>query len=380
MKKKLFIFLTLFFMATANVNAKVADTSNVESGFLCMYSNGNGYKLNVTYYYNFATWTNLQKVSFTSGKTTLFDYDYDKNNKTEYTATPRNFFANYDAIAMYDPNYEYYASGSITEKINDPNKTYSKSEELCPQKMVAYKIKDNNDEEQYQFLACESDSCNKLACEYDGATQKNCKTIKQKAEELKISNSEVFEMSFDDGVVNNNEYYNPNKNNFQENYNNTQLDKEKYCDEESSEYNKEKCEQATEKEEYVVETATSHGTEETKLKEEFLGFKSNISIDFNTEDGCESYLGNPKLKGTPAYYLQFAFNLIKYIAIIMLLVLTIVEYAKAVVSSNQDAIKKATMNTVKRLILAAVIFMLPMLIEFLFKVLGLYSSTTCGIK
>ena len=108
----------------------------------------------------------------------------------------------------------------------------------------------------------------------------------------------------------------------------------------------------------------------------------DLPIDFDINKGCESYLGNPKdnVNKPPAYYLQFSFNLMKYIAIILLLVLTVMEYAKAVASSNQDAIKKATINTVKRIILAAVIFMLPMLIEFLFKVLGIYSSTTCGIK
>ena len=51
------------------------------------------------------------------------------------------------------------------------------------------------------------------------------------------------------------------------------------------------------------------------------GFESNIDIDFDTTKGCESYLGNPKdnVNKPPAYYLQFAFNLIKYIALILLL-------------------------------------------------------------
>ena len=98
--------------------------------------------------------------------------------------------------------------------------------------------------------------------------------------------------------------------------------------------------------------------------------------------GIRRYLGNQKdnVNKPPAYYLQFAINLIKYIALIILLVLTIIEYAKAIASSNQDAIKKATMNTIKRIIIAAIIFVLPMLIEFLFEVLGIYSATTCGIN
>ena len=31
-------------------------------------------------------------------------------------------------------------------------------------------------------------------------------------------------------------------------------------------------------------------------------------------------------------------------------------------------------------LIAAIIFVLPMLIEFLFEVLGIYSATTCGIN
>ena len=94
---------------------------------------------------------------------------------------------------------------------------------------------------------------------------------------------------------------------------------------------------------------------------------------------CESYLG-PVKPGYPAYYLQFVFNLMKYIAIILLFVLTIIEFGKATVSSNQDAMKKAIQNTVKRFIIAVIIFFLPMLIEFLLQLLGVYSASTCGIS
>ena len=105
----------------------------------------------------------------------------------------------------------------------------------------------------------------------------------------------------------------------------------------------------------------------------------NNKLDFNTSNGCASYLGTPK-KGEPAYYLQFAFNLIKYAAILLLFALTVMEFSKAVVSSNQDAMKKALQNTIKRLIIAVVIFFLPILIKFVFELLGIYSAGTCGIS
>ena len=102
-------------------------------------------------------------------------------------------------------------------------------------------------------------------------------------------------------------------------------------------------------------------------------------LDFEADDNpCETYLGDGS-KGTPMYYLDFLFNLIKYVAIVLLFVLTVVEYAKAVTADKDDAIKKATTMTVKRLILAIVIFFLPILIEFIFVVLFLTVSESLKI-
>ena len=116
-------------------------------------------------------------------------------------------------------------------------------------------------------------------------------------------------------------------------------------------------------------------------------FNGNIGADPNlkTDNDCESYLGNPEYNPnvntqSPAYYLQFAFNIMKYAAMVLLLIFTIVEFVKASSSSNQDAMKKAIQNTIKRLILAIIIFFLPILIKFLLTVLGAYSPGTCGIS
>ncbi len=101
--------------------------------------------------------------------------------------------------------------------------------------------------------------------------------------------------------------------------------------------------------------------------------------DYNAND-CDSILGNPKTNGTPAYYLQFAFNIMKYIAIVLLLVLTIIDFTKAIASNNQDEIKKCTQKAIKRFIIAVIIFLLPIIIRFILTILGVYSPGTCGIK
>ena len=76
--------------------------------------------------------------------------------------------------------------------------------------------------------------------------------------------------------------------------------------------------------------------------------------------------------------MQFAFNIIKYAAIILLFVFTITDFIKAIASSDDKAIKKALQNAIKRIIIAIIIFFLPILIEFVLSLLGIYGD--CGIE
>ena len=101
--------------------------------------------------------------------------------------------------------------------------------------------------------------------------------------------------------------------------------------------------------------------------------------DFTTGD-CDSYLGQIDDPDDPAYYLNFAFNIIKYAAIVILFVFTIIDFAKAITSSKQDELQKAIRTAVKRLIIAIIIFFLPILINFILDLLGVVTTDpTCGI-
>ena len=103
------------------------------------------------------------------------------------------------------------------------------------------------------------------------------------------------------------------------------------------------------------------------------------SLDFSgDEHECDTYLGSGA-PGTPMYYIEFALNLIKYIAIVMLFVFTIIEFAKAVAASDEKAIKKAATNTIKRLVIVVIIFFAPTLITFIFRLLGIASDPSCGL-
>ena len=105
----------------------------------------------------------------------------------------------------------------------------------------------------------------------------------------------------------------------------------------------------------------------------------NTDIPLADSDSCDGYLGSVDDPNAPAYYLDKAFDIIKYIAIILLFVLSIVEYFKALTSGDQDAMKKATQKTIKRIIIAVLIFVAPILIEFILSVLGIVGYGTCGI-
>lgn len=111
-----------------------------------------------------------------------------------------------------------------------------------------------------------------------------------------------------------------------------------------------------------------------------LNMKVDWNADFDVDSNCDSYLGNPLTPGKPAYYMQFIFNLMKYIAIILLFVLSIVDFAKAITAGKDDALKKASITAVKRLIIVVIIFFLPNLMKFLLTLLGAYSADTCGIS
>lgn len=94
---------------------------------------------------------------------------------------------------------------------------------------------------------------------------------------------------------------------------------------------------------------------------------------------CSSLLGDPNKSNpaSPAYYMSFAFSVIRYIAIILLIVLTIMDFASAVASQDNDILKKATTKAIKRAILCVIIFLLPTLIDFILQFIHDSSISDC---
>ena len=71
------------------------------------------------------------------------------------------------------------------------------------------------------------------------------------------------------------------------------------------------------------------------------------------------------------------FNLIQIFTPIIALVLTIIDYIKVIASDNNS--KKANIRTIKRISIAVIIVFLPLLLDLLFHIFGLYDLSSCNI-
>lgn len=70
---------------------------------------------------------------------------------------------------------------------------------------------------------------------------------------------------------------------------------------------------------------------------------------------------------------------IKYIVPVILIVLSIIDFIKAITGEKEDEMKKAQKNFVTRLIVAVLIFIFPTIVEFVLDKMG-FDATNCEIK
>ena len=68
---------------------------------------------------------------------------------------------------------------------------------------------------------------------------------------------------------------------------------------------------------------------------------------------------------------------IRYIVPILLILLSVLDFMKAIASDSEDEMRKVGSKFVKRLIVAAIIFLLPLMLEFLLGIFGIATSDYC---
>lgn len=101
------------------------------------------------------------------------------------------------------------------------------------------------------------------------------------------------------------------------------------------------------------------------------------STAFTASDKCTAVFGNDITDpNTVGYWIQLSLDIIKYLAIIALIVLSTFDFVKALVAQNDDALKKAYKTAIKRLIYCVIIFFIPGIVKLLFTVMGWYGNGT----
>ncbi len=93
---------------------------------------------------------------------------------------------------------------------------------------------------------------------------------------------------------------------------------------------------------------------------------------------CRYLFGDPDDSKYIAYWLQWTINLMKYLGIIALFVMSTVDFVKALVQHDQDALKKAATTSVKRFIFCVLLFFLPIIVDTLMSFLGAYGTCNIG--
>lgn len=108
-------------------------------------------------------------------------------------------------------------------------------------------------------------------------------------------------------------------------------------------------------------------------------YDMNVSTTKSSNEygDCDALFGDPNDEESVAHFLQEIFNVFKFLGPLLCIVLSVMEFLKAVSSQDKDALMKAMKRTGIRIVLAIVLFFIPTLINFLFPLLGWYG--TCGV-
>lgn len=101
------------------------------------------------------------------------------------------------------------------------------------------------------------------------------------------------------------------------------------------------------------------------------------TIDCN---GDNSLLGNVNDEKSVAWLLQKLLNYIKILGPSIAIVLGSLDFIKAIVSSDEENMKKTQKRFVNRLIAAALLFFIPLIVELLLGLFGFTTNVTCGLK
>lgn len=105
--------------------------------------------------------------------------------------------------------------------------------------------------------------------------------------------------------------------------------------------------------------------------------------DYNQDQTCtgdNSILGNPNDPNSVAWLLDKILTYATIIGMVLVVVLSSIDFLKVIVKSDDEAMAKATKKLALRLVFAALLFFVPTLTNAILDIFGLTSESTCGIQ
>ena len=141
---------------------------------------------------------------------------------------------------------------------------------------------------------------------------------------------------------------------------------------------------------------TSQKTEYNKEKSEFVDLCKSVLTQSDATDPCvikcmtlnqdiaeiestDIKTNDCSLSTKLIIWIENILRWVKYIVPVIIIVLSILDFIKAMASEKDDDMKKAQKHFVTRLIVAVLIFIMPLIIEFVLDKMG-FSADSCGIS
>jgi len=294
-------------------------------------------------------------------------------------------FGKISTDGKFEKNYEYtFASGCDTcgrwlnfnkgygseywlqawwlnQTMDDKANTLSGSEiqakadngDFCPAQILITQLEKGS---HYYFVSCRDDAdCDKSESKlFNEHKYINTKTVYFTGTTLAISN--INQDSYDET-------------NAEEKVEEGKQNVEKYCDKNSSSYDEKKCAESKIVSNATEDTASNIVTYNPKVDTQDFGL-STIT--------CETiFLDNGKYNSTYKL-LNSVFKFIQYLGIVLASVLSIVDFIKVVPTQDKDVLKKATNKSLIRLMIAILLFFVPIILNLILQLIG-FNSPMCGL-
>lgn len=105
--------------------------------------------------------------------------------------------------------------------------------------------------------------------------------------------------------------------------------------------------------------------------------------DYDEDQKCsgdDSLLGNPADEDSVAWLLQQILNYLKVLGPMIVVIMSSIDFAMAIIQSDDDHMAKAQKKLIYRLILAAALFFIPTLVTVILRIFGITSDPLCGLE